>query len=212
MSNNFNKSFLKVVENEARISHRVIAEFTETKQKNVSELIQKYSDKFELFGELSFHIKDVKNSVGAINKQKKYFLNEKQLGLFFIQAKIPLGLSILYAKYGNSFKALEEFSKIEKKPKHYFVYIVDFENANLKIGFTSSPQKRLRTLETQSGNKIINKEIVEFSSKQEALTYEKFLHNKFADFRTRGEYFSVQFDIVLNFVRNSKNCLEQKST
>jgi hypothetical protein len=70
----------------------------------------------------------------------------------------------------------------------------------------------LRTLETQSGNKIINKEIVEFSLKQEALTYEKFLHNKFANFRIRGEYFSVQFEIVLNFVRNSKSCLDQKST
>jgi predicted GIY-YIG superfamily endonuclease len=203
MQKNSNIKILEI-SGEPRISHRIIAEFAETKQKNVSELIQKYSDKLELFGQLSFQIEAIKNSKNKVNEQKTYFLNEKQLGMFFIQAKIPLELSILYVKYGNSFKAIEEFLKTAKKPKNYFVYVVDFENANLKIGFTSSPQKRLRTLETQSGNKILDKEIIEFSSKQEALTYEKFLHNKFADFRTRGEYFAIKLDVVFNSVMKMK--------
>ncbi len=81
MNTNFNKSFLKIVEHEPRISHRLIAEFTETKQKNVVELILKYFDKFQLFGHLPFETESVINSVGATNQQKTYYLNEPQATL-----------------------------------------------------------------------------------------------------------------------------------
>jgi predicted GIY-YIG superfamily endonuclease len=209
MKSDSNIKILEFIDDELRISHRIIAERTENQQKNVSELIQKYLDKLKLFGAIPIKIEVIKAGKGT-TKSKTYFLNEKQVSFIFVQAKIPMELSLLFIEYGNPFKALEEFSKIEKVSKKYFVYVVDFENSNLKIGFTSSPEKRLRTLETQSGNKIINRKIVEFSSKQEALAYEKFLHSKFSDFRTRGEYFSVKFNVVLGFVENLKEFLEQK--
>jgi hypothetical protein len=202
---------IEIIDKEPRVSHVDIAKYTDNKIKSVQDLITRNLRNLEEFGNvIVLNRKEVNKGKGE--QPKIYFLNEAQLNFIFIIAKLPLKLSILFARYSSSLKALEEFSKIEKKPKNYFVYVIDFENASLKIGFTSSPQKRLRTLETQSGNKILDKEIIEFSSKQEALTYEKFLHNKFADFRTRGEYFAIKFDVILNFVRNSKNCLEQKST
>jgi phage regulator Rha-like protein len=210
MNQNSNTNLIEIIDDELRISHRIIAKQTENKEETISRLIRNYHDKLELFGQVSFQIKHIKNSAGAINKQKTYFLNEKQIGFLFLQAKIPLELSILFVKYGSSFKALKEFLQIEHPLKKYFVYIVDFENANLKIGFTSSPEQRLRTLETQSGNQICNKKIVEFSLKQEALAYEKFLHSRFSDFRTRGEYFSIKFNIVLDFVENLKKSLDLK--
>jgi len=48
------QELIKVVENEPRVSHRVIAENTNNNQKNVNEIIRKYEDDFKQFGTLPF--------------------------------------------------------------------------------------------------------------------------------------------------------------
>ena len=55
--------FLKILDNEIRISHRIIAENTKIQQKNVIELINKYQDKLITFGQLPFKtvLKSIKN-------------------------------------------------------------------------------------------------------------------------------------------------------
>jgi phage regulator Rha-like protein len=68
-------------ENEPRISHRIIAEHTANQQKNVVELITKYSEKMELFGKLPFKTEAIKNSKNKINEQKTFYLNEQQATL-----------------------------------------------------------------------------------------------------------------------------------
>jgi phage regulator Rha-like protein len=78
MEQNFNTELLEMVDNEPRISHRVIAEYTNTKQKNIVELIGKYKVKFEEFGHLPFKTESVRNSAGALNEQKTFYLNELQ--------------------------------------------------------------------------------------------------------------------------------------
>jgi phage regulator Rha-like protein len=204
---NSNTTFVETIDNELVVSHRVIAEQTNNKVLSVQKLITENISELEEFGKVRFKLKVVRNSKNRVNEEKSYFLNEQQTNFVFILAKIPKDLSFLFAKYGSSFKALEEFSKVKLEEKSkYFVYIANFEKANLKIGFTSSLKTRLRTLETQSGNKILNQKIFKFLSKVEALTCKKFLHQKFADFRTRGEYFSITFTSVLRIIESFKEC------
>ena len=191
-----NFELIEIFENEPRISHKVIAEKTENKEISVRNLINKHRQYLEKFGSVGF-----KNEVNKQNNQgglkpKIFYLNEQQANLLLFLMKTPIELSVLFIKYNSSFKAIEEYSKIKTNLQKAFVYIVQFDNGNLKIGFSSNPTKRLRTLETQSGNLIIKRLLLEFNLKQEALAQEKKLHQQFAEFRTYGEYFNIDFDEV----------------
>ncbi len=78
------QELITIVENEPRVSHRVVAEQTENQQKNVNELIKKYHDDFEEFGGVPFKtegdseikLKQEKNPDYRPNKT--YYLNEPQ--------------------------------------------------------------------------------------------------------------------------------------
>jgi phage regulator Rha-like protein len=74
-------NIVEMVDNEPRVSHRVIATKTENKEISVRKLIDNHFEKFELFGHLSFQMTTVRNSVGATNQEKTYFLNEPQATL-----------------------------------------------------------------------------------------------------------------------------------
>jgi phage regulator Rha-like protein/ribosomal protein L7/L12 len=75
------KSIVEMIDDEPRISHRTIAEQTNNKPKSILDLITKNENDFEEFGQLRFKIATVRNSVGAENQQKTYFLNEQQATL-----------------------------------------------------------------------------------------------------------------------------------
>ncbi len=77
MQSNFNTNIVELIENEPRISHRVIAEQTEIQQKNVVELISK----IEHFGMVPFKTEAIKNSKNRTNEQKTFYLNEQQATL-----------------------------------------------------------------------------------------------------------------------------------
>ena len=66
---------------EDRISHRVIADRTQIKERSIARLITNHSERLERFGQLSFEITTVQNTAGAVNKQKIYYLNEHQATL-----------------------------------------------------------------------------------------------------------------------------------
>jgi len=72
---------IEFIEGEAVVSHEQLAEGLEIKAKNVRELLQKHSDDFEQFGQLSFQTDTVTNAVGAVNQKKIYYLNEQQATL-----------------------------------------------------------------------------------------------------------------------------------
>jgi len=74
-------NLIVLIDNEPRISHRIIADETKTQHKNVAELIGKYSDNLKLFGKLPFKTEAIKNSKNRVNEQKTYFLNEPQATL-----------------------------------------------------------------------------------------------------------------------------------
>lgn len=75
------RKIVEIIKDEARVSHRLIAENTSNKLQSIQDLIARNISDFKEFGALEVEEKKVKNSVGAINIQKTYFLNEPQATL-----------------------------------------------------------------------------------------------------------------------------------
>jgi len=73
------KNLIEVVNSEPRVSHRIIAENTSNKAKNINELIKKYMDDFNEFGIVPFETE--KLNQGAGRSQITYYLNEQQFYL-----------------------------------------------------------------------------------------------------------------------------------
>jgi phage regulator Rha-like protein len=100
---------VEIINNKPVISHRVIADNTDNQQKNVVELISKYYDELKSFGDLPFKTETVKNSVGAINEKKIYFLNEQQATLlitFMRNTRIVIDFKV---KLVSEFFKMREF-------------------------------------------------------------------------------------------------------
>jgi len=115
MQKNFNTTLLEIVENEPRISHRVIAEKTDNSQVSVRKLIDKHIGKLELFGKVSFEMTAIKNSKNRVNEEKTYFLNEPQSTLlltFMRNNEIVINFKV---RLVNEFFQMRE--KLQQKPK-----------------------------------------------------------------------------------------------
>ena len=72
------KNLVEVIDNEIRVSHRVIATNTNNQDKNISEMISKYKSDIEEFGRLPFKTEAIKNSKNKVNHQITHYLNEQQ--------------------------------------------------------------------------------------------------------------------------------------
>jgi phage regulator Rha-like protein len=72
---------VEIIENEAMISHRVIAKNTDNLEVSVQNLINKHMAKLELFGKVHFQNEAITNSKNKINEEKTYYLNEPQATL-----------------------------------------------------------------------------------------------------------------------------------
>ena len=79
MQNN-NIDIIENINDELRVSHRVIAEQVGIQQKNVVGLINKYMDDFLEFGTVPFQTEGVVNN-GKGDQPKTYYLNEPQASL-----------------------------------------------------------------------------------------------------------------------------------
>ncbi len=76
MNSNFNTNIVELIENEPRISHRVIAEQTQIQAQNIKELIDDNLKSFELFGLIRFETEK-----GNGRPKNNYYLNEQQATL-----------------------------------------------------------------------------------------------------------------------------------
>jgi len=85
LENNSTTTLLEIIENEPRISHRLIAEQTDNSQVSIRKLIDKHIDKLELFGVVSFEMTAVSEEKLKENPDSKpvktYYLNEPQATL-----------------------------------------------------------------------------------------------------------------------------------
>jgi phage regulator Rha-like protein len=69
------KNLIEIRENQPVVSHRVIAEFTDNKAKNIVELIQTHKNSLEMFGVIPFETEKLNNTGRPV---ETYFLNEPQ--------------------------------------------------------------------------------------------------------------------------------------
>jgi phage regulator Rha-like protein len=72
---------VEIIENEALISHKIIAERTQNLEVSVRNLINKHIKSFETFGMVHFKNEAIKNAKNKINEQKTFYLNEQQATL-----------------------------------------------------------------------------------------------------------------------------------
>jgi phage regulator Rha-like protein len=81
MQSNSIKTFLEFVDDEYKISHRIIALETDNNEISVRKLIDKHKESLELFGSLSFEMTPRKDRNSGGDQPKTYYLNEPQATL-----------------------------------------------------------------------------------------------------------------------------------
>lgn len=80
----------------------------------------------------------------------------------------------------------DEISYRNEEPEKCFVYyILNEEKDKVKIGISNNPTERAKALQTASGEEISILKTVEFSTREEALDAEAFLHREFSEYRKR---------------------------
>jgi hypothetical protein len=84
-----------------------------------------------------------------------------------------------------------------------YVYILyNLDSGLVKIGKTKQPHKRFNTLSNQNGSDL--RYFITESIYIESLV-EKVMHAKFHKFRQKGEWFKIDFDIVVNELKRLLN-------
>jgi phage regulator Rha-like protein len=132
-------NLLEFIDGEYRISHLIIAEHTDNLEKSVRNLITKNISGFEEFGQVHFKNATVRNSAGATNEKKTYFLNEAQATLLMTYLK-------------NS----EVVMKFKKElVKQFFELRTQLQNQFVQKIEKLTPQKSLEIVET--GIQILTK-------------------------------------------------------
>ena len=71
-------NLIELIDNELRISHRVIAKETNIDEESISRLIRKHIDDLEKFGSVGFEIQPRKDGNSGGDQPKTYYLNEQQ--------------------------------------------------------------------------------------------------------------------------------------
>jgi hypothetical protein len=94
---------------------------------------------------------------------------------------------------------LEARIATDTKPKKGHIYFIQQgENGAIKIGYSTDPEKRLRTLRTASPYPLQMRLVIEGGKK-----LEKELHDKFADCQLDGEWFEAT-DVLLRFMEEQR--------
>ena len=88
---------------------------------------------------------------------------------------------------------LIESATVEIEPEKATVYVFYLSSNVSKIGVTNDLTDRARTIERQSGFKVLRVHNSDFIDRELALQVEKALHEKFSSQRLEGEFFSVTF-------------------
>jgi phage regulator Rha-like protein len=141
MKNDLTTTLLEIVENELRISHRIIAEQTESKEKTISRLIRNHIDKLELFGRVGFEI-HTSETAGGKQEIKTYYLNEQQATLlltFMRNNEIVINFKVRLVK--EFFQMREKLRA--KKPKED----IDLDSIKKRAELLETSQKEFKIFE-----------------------------------------------------------------
>lgn len=115
-------TLIENIENEFRVSHRVVAEQTDNDTVSIRKMVDKYILEFKEFGHLSFKMTTVGNSVGAKNEQKTYYLNEQQATFLMTLLRNSPKVVIFKKALVKAFYELKEkvSSKVTQIEESYF--------------------------------------------------------------------------------------------
>jgi len=79
------------------------------------------------------------------------------------------------------------------------VYILEDENSIIKIGIAGNVAKRIKAIDNATAYKITRH--YESPSCVNAAQIEKAAHSRFANFRKKGEWFTVPFDEAVDYIK-----------
>lgn len=77
--------------------------------------------------------------------------------------------------------------------KKTYLYFIQIGFGSVKVGVSSNPESRLKTLQTGCSKPLRLLVSIPFDSRKEAFALEKQLHEKYDHLRCRGEWFRPQF-------------------
>ena len=151
-------NIVEIYEDELRVSHRVIAEQTDNQDKSVLDLITRNLKELEEFGQLRFKIATVKNTVGAVNEEKTYYLNEPQATLLMtfmkntnIVKQFKINLVKEFYRMKDYLKSDEEKIKLEKDKAELekIKTITDMKKSAIKRIDTKTAELQIQIVEKQ---------------------------------------------------------------
>jgi phage regulator Rha-like protein len=177
-----NISLIQIIEDEPRISHRIISEETKNQEKTISKLIRNYMNKLELFGRVGFKIQTLKTA-GGNQEVKTFYLNEQQATLlltFMRNNEIVINFKVRlvkeFYKMRESLKSQDvDLSKLKKRAELIHVasnLAVDYEQAYLKVGITR--QEELGITVNRAVAKDSTVDFLEIAEKKGLSTTEKY--------------------------------------
>ena len=126
-------NIVELMDGEPRVSHRIIAKETDNNQVSVRKLIDKHSANLELFGQLSFEMTAVENSVKATNQEKTYFLNEQQATLlltFMRNNEIVINFKVRLVKdFFEMRQKLQSKDSFEQRKEQFQLDVIGLESS-----------------------------------------------------------------------------------
>ncbi len=175
MPSNSIESLLEFIDNEFRVSHRVIAKETNNLERSITKLITDNLSDFELFGTVRFQIAPRKDGNYGGDQPKTFYLNEPQATLlltFMRNNEIIKNFKIRLVK--EFYRMREEIKNSKPEIAHQLVPNNDFDfdtslkslkeykaYANEMLDFLESLQKRDR-IGLYRLNKIIKLKNINF--------------------------------------------------
>jgi phage regulator Rha-like protein len=143
LQNNSIETFLEIIDNELYISHIVIAEKTDNLEKSIRNIINRYINDFEQFGQLHFKNATVKNSVGAINEEKTYYLNEQQATLLMTYLRNSKIVRIFKINLVKEFYRMRDEIKSKNQTPETAHQTVQVQNETLDLDFYTQQSEKI---------------------------------------------------------------------
>ena len=104
-------------------------------------------------------------------------------------------------------KLKENIFKSKKITNKKSIYIVKFRDGTIKIGVSKNPQRRIKTIERNSGRiaieSFISKEV------ENSFEIEMKIKNRFKGNNIKGEFYNQDYNEVLNFTKELLKRREQ---
>jgi|GEM_PF-1557962 len=133
-------NIVEMVDNEPRVSHRIIAEQVGVQQKNIVELIRKYKADFLEFETLPFKTEGVVNN-GKGEQPKTFYLNEQQATLLMTYLRNSEKVRIFKKRLVKEFFEIREELRA-KKPKD-----IDLDSIKKRAELLETSQKEFKIFE-----------------------------------------------------------------